>query len=334
MAWKASQAKAAGFGSRSASSSNHLTPSNQQLAQTFTDLHALIVDDNKTNRHIFRQQLAAWGVTSDEAPDGPQALALLRHAVTHGPRYDFALLDFMMPSMDGIELGRIIKADPSLAQTKLLLLTSAGQRGDGQRAREAGLDGYLTKPVRQTHLWGCLTTIMGRVSPQSMSAPLATRHTVEEEHVRNRPPILVVEDNPVNQKLAVRLLEKMGYRADVAANGLEAVAATGRIPYAAVLMDCQMPEMDGFEATRIIREREESQSKETDDPTLDETFGDQVPRIPIIAMTANAMQGDQERCLAAGMDDYISKPIKPELLRTTLQRWALKQEERSAQEAA
>ncbi len=302
-----------------------------------TGLHALIVDDNKTNRHIFRQQLAAWGVTSDEASDGSQALALLRRAVAHGRCYDIALLDFMMPLMDGLELSRLIKADPSLAQTKLLLLTSAGQRGDGQRAREAGLDGYLTKPVRQMHLWGCLTTIIGYVSsPEHLSAPLVTRHTVEEEQVRNRPPILVVEDNVVNQKLAVRLLEKMGYRADVAANGLEAIATVEHIAYAAVLMDCQMPEMDGFEATRVIRERETHRQAETRLSTFDSPCRTQpsaVSHLPIIAMTANALQGDQERCLAAGMNDYISKPIKPDLLRLVLQRWVLKQEERSAQAA-
>ncbi len=278
-------------------------------------MHALIVDDNATNRRIFRRQLASWGVTSEEAADSPQALTLLREAVAQGRRYDFAFLDFMMPSMNGIELGRMIKADPSLAHTKLLLLTSAGQRGDGQLAREAGLDGYLTKPVRQTHLWGCLTKIMGGVSSgESTPTSLVTRHTVEEKKTHSRLPILIAEDNPVNQKLAVRLLEKLGYRADVAGNGLEAVAAVECIPYAAILMDCQMPEMDGFEATRTIRGREE----------------DTTTHIPIIAMTANAMQGDKERCMEAGMDDYVSKPIKPETLKTVLAQWLAPIKEKAA----
>ncbi len=313
-------------------------------------MHALIVDDNKTNRHIFRHQLQSWNVTSDEASDGPQALERLRDAVVQGRRYDFALLDFMMPSMDGIELARMIKADPALAQTKLLLLTSAGQRGDGQLAREAGLDGYLTKPVRHTHLWGCLTRIMGRNTPlQQTLTPLITRHTVKEENVQSRFPILVVEDNPVNQKLAVRLLEKLGYRADIAANGFEAVTAAERIPYALILMDCQMPEMDGFEATKLIRERElvRSVGDETSPalpcaPTYDPSAPSAGPshsfrfHTPIIAMTANAMQGDRERCLEVGMDDYISKPIKPDLLKLALERWVSHQKagEHSAQEAA
>ena len=169
------------------------------------------------------------------------------------------------------------------------------------------------------------------------SPPLATRHTVEEEQARTRPLILVVEDNAVNQKLAVRLLEKMGYRADIAANGVEAIAAIERIPYAAILMDCQMPEMDGFEATKIIRGRETNHSLAGRLSLADSSlhvFSTLAIRIPIIAMTANAMQGDQERCLESGMDDYISKPIKPELLKTTLQRWLSQAEERSAQEAA
>jgi signal transduction histidine kinase/DNA-binding response OmpR family regulator len=277
-------------------------------------MHALIVDDNATNRRIFRQQLAAWGVTSEEACDSPQALTLLQEAAAQKRLYDFAILDFLMPSMNGIELGRTIKADPLLAPIKLLLLTSVGQRGDGKLAHEAGFDGYLTKPVRQSYLFGVLTKIMGGASSLSVSPALVTGHTVEEEKAQSRFPILIAEDNSVNQKLAVRLLEKLGYRADVAGNGLEAVAAVARVRYAAILMDCQMPEMDGFEATRAIREKERGAAT----------------HIPIIAMTANAMRGDKERCLEAGMDDYISKPIKPDDLRTTLAQWIAPTREQAA----
>jgi PAS domain S-box-containing protein len=289
-------------------------------------LRALIIDDNRTNRRIFHQQLAAWGVTTDEAEDGPQGLQMVREAAAQQRRYDLALVDFMMPSMDGLALARTIKADPALAPVKLLLLTSAGHRGDGQRAREAGFAGYLTKPVRQAHLWGCLTQIMGRTSSSDAStAPLVTRHTVAEASARSRASILIAEDNPVNQKLAVRLLEKLGYRADVAVNGIEAIAAVERLSYAAVLMDCQMPDMDGFEATRAIRAKEAqryaaslvaSGSSGSASPSTR-------PRLPIIAMTANAMQGDRERCLEAGMDDYVSKPIKPDTLRTVLEHWVV-----------
>jgi CheY-like chemotaxis protein len=311
-------------------------------------LRALIVDDNKTNRQIFLQQLTAWKVMADEAVDGPQALSMLRAAAAQGCPYDFVLLDFRMPSIDGMEMARIVKADPTLASSKLLLVTSSGQRGDGQLAREAGLDGYLTKPVRQSHLWGCLTTIMGRTSATATSAPLVTRHTVTETQTRNRIPILIAEDNPVNQKLAVRLVEKLGYRADVAANGLEAVAALERIQYAVVLMDCQMPEMDGFEATQEIRRREAQSAAAIHAPRSGEQaaaldFSRPSSRrqhagkhIPIIAMTANAMQGDRERCLEAGMNDYISKPIKPEALKAVLAQWIspLEGDQHAAQKAA
>jgi len=312
-------------------------------------LRALIVDDNKTNRQIFFQQLTAWEVTADEAVTGPQALDMMRAAVADDHPYDFVLLDFMMPSINGMELARIIKADPMLTSSKLLLLTSSGRRGDGKLAREVGLDGYLTKPVRQAHLWGCLTTLMGRAFDTAASSPIVTRHTVTETQIRSRIPILIAEDNPVNQKLATRLVEKLGYRADVVANGIEAVAALDRIHYAVILMDCQMPEMDGFEATREIRRREarptvlshllrsEAQLIAADSLwQANKKRYDTTRSIPIIAMTANAMQGDRERCLEAGMDDYISKPIKPEALKAALARWISPQagDTHAAQETA
>jgi PAS domain S-box-containing protein len=279
-------------------------------------LYALIVDDNLTNRLILHQQLASWEITADTALDGPQALYMLRAAAAQGRPYDFALLDFQMPMMDGLELARAIRADASLAAIKLLLLTSAGQPSESQRAYEAGVDAYLTKPVRQAHLFDCLTTIMGKMPrTRPIFTPHITPRIPPEPTTRSRLPILVAEDNVVNQKLAARLLAKLGYRADVVANGKEAVAALARIPYAAVLMDCQMPEMDGFEATRAIREKEALLAAQL---TVHAT---PAPHVPIIAMTANAMQGDKEKCLEAGMDDYISKPIKPEELKATLARW-------------
>lgn len=300
-------------------------PANIREVTPRTDLNglrALVIDDNKTNRKIFRLQLASWGVISDDAEDGNLGLAMMREAAMRERRYDLVLLDFMMPTMDGIALAHLIKADPLLASTKLLLLTSAGRQGDGQRAREAGIDGYLTKPTRQAHLWSCLTKLMGRSAvEETPPTALVTRHTVAEMTMQTRALILVAEDNPVNQKLAVRLLEKLGYRADVAANGLEAVTAVKTIPYRAILMDCQMPEMDGFEATKAIRLREMQQRGEGSDPPH-LTPG----HLPIIAMTANAMKGDRELCLEAGMDDYIAKPIKPDALKAVLERWVLTQE--------
>jgi CheY-like chemotaxis protein len=206
--------------------------------------------------------------------------------------------------MDGFELARTIKFDPAIASVPMVLLTSYGQRGDGAEARDAGIAAYLTKPVRQSQLFDCLASVVHQTFPsadQSSGVRLVTRHTLTE-----RPPvpdklILVAEDNIVNQKVAVRQLQKLGYRADTVANGREALEALSRISYDLVLMDCQMPEMDGYEATAEIR-RLEGETKHT----------------PVVAMTANALTGDRERCLAAGMDEYISKPVNSEDLKRVL----------------
>jgi signal transduction histidine kinase/DNA-binding response OmpR family regulator len=269
----------------------------------------LIVDDNATNRTILEHQLAAWGISADGAASGQLALDMLRAAAMRHTPYDLALLDMQMPGMDGLELARTIKADPDLAALPLVMLTSITQRGHQELVQQAGTAAYLTKPVRQAHLFDCLvlvkSTSTAAVDASSQTTqPLIDRYRLAQVKARNQPRILVAEDNLINQKLAVRLLEKLGYKADVAADGNEVVEALTRTPYAAVLMDCQMPYMDGFEATMVIRQREGT-----------------VHHTPIIAMTANAMQGDRERVLAAGMDDYISKPVKVDDLAATLRRW-------------
>ena len=270
------------------------------------------MDDNATNRKILVHQTSSWRLIPSEAEDGERALKLLRTAAAQNEPYDIVLMDMHMPGMDGFELARTIKADPSIAAVPLVLMPSFGQRGDGQVARESGIAAYLSKPVRQSQLFDCLVSVLdksGFTSSESTTpAPtkLVTRHTLKEGETRSRKVILVAEDNIVNQKVAVRQLEKLGYRADVVANGLEAVEALTRIPYDLVLMDCHMPEMDGYEATTAIRSRE-GQSKHT----------------PIIAMTASAMQGDRERCLAVGMNDYISKPVRSEDLLAILDQWLL-----------
>jgi len=209
--------------------------------------------------------------------------------------------------MDGFELARAIKSDPALARVRLILLTSFGQRGDDVAARDIGVAAYLTKPVRQSQLYDCLATVVGQPSasagPDAPCELPAARPTGAARKMSNKL-ILLAEDNIVNQKVAARQLQKLGYRADLVANGLEALEALGRIAYDLVLMDCQMPEMDGYEATAEIRRRE----------------GDS-KRTPIVAMTANALEGDREKCLAAGMDDYVSKPVKPEELAAVLGRW-------------
>jgi CheY-like chemotaxis protein len=273
-------------------------------------LRVLIVDDNATNRKILSQQTASWKLIPSEAKDGDQALAMLRAAVAQHEPYDIVLLDLHMSGMDGFELTHVIKADASIASVPVVLMPSFGQRGDGQVAHEIGIAAYLTKPVRQSQLFDCLVTVLDKshVTSTQSNAPtptkLVTRRTLKENETKARKLILIAEDNIVNQRVAVRQLEKLGYRADVVANGLEAVEALTRIPYALVLMDCQMPEMDGYAATAAIRLRE-GQSKHT----------------PIIAMTANAMEGDRERCLAAGMNNYISKPVNPEELHKMLDQW-------------
>ncbi len=282
------------------------------------DLRVLVVD-NKANRKIVHGQVISWDMKSGMAEDGQSALKILRRAAQEGEPYDLAIVDLQMPGMDSMELASRIKADPSIASTRLILLTSLGLRGDAEQARRVGFGAYLTKPVRQSKLFDAIATVMshpaGEVSaPQHDEAPIVTRRSVREAQARPRERlarahVLVAEDNQVNQKVAVRMLERLGYRADVAANGLEALESLSRIPYAAVLMDVQMPEMDGYEATAEIRRREGTEG-----------------RTPIIAMTANAMQGDREKALEAGMDDYVPKPVKPEQLETVLERWIAQQE--------
>ncbi len=279
-------------------------------------VRVLVVDDNATNRTILHHYLSSWGMQNGSVEGGWQALAQLRSAVQQGHPYDLILLDYQMPEMDGLELARAIKADPALASLKLVLLTSAGPRNDSMPGQEL-LAASLTKPIRQSQLFNTLASLIGQ-TPRSAPRPprpLPTGLRGAEGNGQNRVRILVAEDNIVNQKLVVRLLDKLGYRTDVAGNGLEVLEALSSIPYAAVLMDCQMPEMDGYEATQVIRRREAAAASVSVSPSSI------LSHLPIIAMTANAMQGDREKCLAAGMDDYVSKPINPLELKATLERW-------------
>jgi two-component system sensor histidine kinase/response regulator len=266
-------------------------------------LHVLVVDDNETNRALLAYQLASWGAVAYTAADGAEALERLREGVAAGRPWPLAILDMHMPVMDGLALAAAIRADPTLEATRLVLLTSLAQAGTAARAEAAGIAGYLTKPVREAQLLECLRTVLGGQGggPQS----LVTRHTLAEDAHRERPLVLVVEDDDVSQLVTSRTVEKLGYRAEIAASGAAAVEACARTAYAAVLMDCQMPGMDGYEATRRIRAAEGSGR-----------------RTPIIASTASALKGDRERCLAADMDDYVTKPTAPEQLQEVLQRWA------------
>jgi two-component system sensor histidine kinase/response regulator len=260
----------------------------------------LLVDDNKTNLEILKSYLESWGCFCDTAESGEIALSLMNAVAKVKAPFDAVIVDMRMPGMDGSELGRRIKNNPNLKKTTLIMLTSQGLRGDASRMEKIGFAAYLTKPIRRSQLFDCLVSVLSSTEKkgEDKKVQIVTKYSVSEER-RNKTRILVVEDNIVNQKIAVRMIEKAGFQADIAANGIEALKALESFRYDIVLMDVQMPEMDGFEATKRIR-----------DPESGVLNND----IPIIAMTAHAMHGDRELCLAAGMNDYTSKPILPQEL--------------------
>jgi PAS domain S-box-containing protein len=268
--------------------------------------HILIVDDNATNRHILRDLLTTWGCRHGEVAGGQEALEALNAAVEHDTPFDIAILDMQMPKMDGAMLGRRIKETPAIADTIMVMMTSMGDRGDAKRLTEIGFAAYLTKPVKPSQLFDCLGTVAGIPKEEGarVPAPIVTRHSLAEDKKR-RFRVLLAEDNVVNQKVAAILLEKLGYHADIVCNGKEAVKAMKRSNYHIVLMDCQMPELDGYGATAEIRSA---------------TSRGINHRVPIIALTAHAMKGDREKCIAAGMDDYLTKPINPQALADVLEK--------------
>jgi len=270
-------------------------------------VRVLAVDDNATNRLVLEEQVESWGMRYEEADGAEQALRMLRAAVDAGDPFRIVITDMQMPVTDGETLGRAVKADPVLRSTILVMMTSLGLRGDAKRLEAIGFAAYLTKPVKQSHLHDCLATVLGRSLAPAGGPPqaLLTRHSLSEARRRGFR-ILLVEDNPTNQQVAVRVLEKLGYRAEVADDGERALLALRESPRDLVFMDVQMPVMDGFEATRAIRSG---------------AAGERSRKVPIVAMTAHAMKGDRERCLEAGMDDYISKPIVPADLSAALERW-------------
>ncbi len=279
----------------------------QDTQSDLKNRRVLIVDDNESHRMILHHFLSGWGIQDDRAENAQRAVELVEAAATSGRPYDVAVLDMMMPDQDGLALAKMLRAHPAGRNLRLLLLTSLVQKGQADQAKQAGIDVYLTKPVRHDQLYDGLCRALGfaRVPAERSSGDGGSPPTgIRPAHV------LVVEDNPVNQKLTAKLLERMGYDVAVADGGREALTALDGARYDAVLMDCQMPVMDGFETTAAIRAREQA-GERTHHAT----------HIPIIAVTANAMPGDRERCLAAGMDDYLSKPVKSEELQAALLRW-------------
>ena len=263
-------------------------------------MRVLVVDDNAVNRDILERQIASWRMEAASAGDGAAGLEELRAAAAAGRGFELVLLDFRMPGMDGLEVARALRADPALADVRVILLTSAGEQR--RQARAAGIALTLSKPVRQSSLHDAIVSVMnGGAAVVEVAEPAPAVGAAE---LGGAPVVLLAEDNAVNQAVAVNLLHRRGYRVDVVENGREAVDAVERGGYAAVLMDCQMPELDGYEATREIRRREGG-GRHT----------------PVIAMTAHAMEGDRERCLAAGMDDFLTKPVVPDDLVGALERW-------------
>jgi two-component system sensor histidine kinase/response regulator len=263
--------------------------------ETLQGVKVLIVDDNRTNRRILEGMLKRWDMKSTSVEDGEEALVQLSSAQNVGEPYALVLTDMHMPKMDGFSLIEQIRQRPELSTAIIMMLTSAGHRGDGARCQELGVAAYLLKPIRQSELREAIARVLGAPA-QKGAIPLITRYSLQDA----RDPqtilwVLVAEDNAVNQLLATRLLEKRGHRVVMTANGREALEALAKDRFDLVLMDVQMPEMDGLQATVALREKEKEK-------------GDGFHQ-PVVALTAHAMKGDQERCLAAGMDGYLTKPI-------------------------
>ncbi|TYQ29152.1 response regulator [Pseudanabaena sp. UWO311] len=271
------------------------------------DVRILIVDDNATNCKILSYQLTAWQMRVDALQNASNAIAILRTAVEEGDRYQLAILDMQMPDLDGEMLGALIKADPLLKDLKLIMLTSLNQQGGISRVKELGFEFYLIKPVKQSRLLDVLVEVVSIDTKSEIfrSVPLIQENDLPLKASKLK--ILIAEDNPINQKVVLHQLRSFGYDADVVGNGREVLNLLECIHYDIILMDCQMPEMDGYETTRVIRQLDSEKSK-----------------IVIMAMTANAMKEDRDRCIACGMDDYLSKPIRKEDVAQKLADWEKK----------
>ena len=258
-------------------------------------LPVLIIDDNETNREILKEVLLSWEMSPTVA-GGEDTLRVLEDAGRSGRPFSLVLLDAHASEKDGFGIALEIKENSDWTAPMIMMTSSVGMRGDAEKCRRLGIAAYLTKPIKQSELFDAILTVLDIDGAESGENDLVTKHSVREGRAGLR--ILLAEDNVVNQRLAAKVLTKRGYLVVVAGNGKEAVAAFEREPFDVVLMDVQMPEMDGFEATAVIREKEKEKGG----------------HIPIIAMTAHAMKGDRERCLEAGMDEYVSKPIRPQIV--------------------
>lgn len=270
-------------------------------------MRVLIVDDNTTNRMVVREMISPWGIVTAEEKDGSKAIKEIERAFESGEPYRLLLLDMQMPNMNGFEVAEKVKGNPYGNDLKIILLTSLSGKGDGTLCRDMGISGYLLKPVKQSELLDAIMMALG--SDMSKEVPVITSQVIRE--ARRGLKILLAEDNIVNQKLAVKLLEKRGHKVTVASNGKKAVELYEADRFDLILMDVQMPEMDGLEATKQIRKRESEMLNNISGSSYTKS---KIKKISIVAMTAHAMKGDREKCIAAGMDDYVPKPIKPKEL--------------------
>jgi CheY-like chemotaxis protein len=271
----------------------------------------MIVDDNEVNRRVLQEQVTSWGMRNGSFSSGDEGLDALRAACANGDPYHFVLVDYQMPGMDGVEVAAAIKADPALRDTVVILLTSVGQWCELRRTEGPRVDASLVKPVRQSQLLKTLATAWSKklASAQVVHSTPAGEAVngvakLAGEFAGLAVRVLVAEDNPVNQRVAVLMLGKLGIRPDLAASGREAVAMFEKTPYDLIFMDCQMPELDGYAASREIRSLEPSGR-----------------RVTIVAMTAEAMEGSRELCIDAGMDDYIAKPVKRDEIFEAIRKW-------------
>jgi CheY-like chemotaxis protein len=274
-------------------------------AEILRGVKVLVVDDNRTNRRILEGMLKHWEMKVLTVESGALALEQLSEAREAGMPYRLVLTDMHMPKMDGFALIEAIRERPELSTATIMMLTSAGHKGDAARCKELAVSAYLLKPIRQSELREAIARVLG-AEKSAGAIPLITRFSLQDAREPGSSlKVLLAEDNLVNQRLAVRLLEKRGHRVVVAANGIEALAALKKETFELIFMDVQMPEMDGMEATAAIREAEKGSGE----------------RVPVIALTAHAMKGDREKCLAVGMDGYLTKPIRPQELDDVLEEY-------------
>ncbi|MBN2245933.1 MAG: response regulator [Candidatus Aminicenantes bacterium] len=280
-----------------------------EITDDIKNARVLVVDDNSLNRRMLTEYLRQWKLSYEEATHAEEALEKLKTAAESGKPFQAAMLDLAMPGMGGEKLGIKIKADEKIKDTKLIMLTYFGTRGDAAHFEKIGFSAYLTKPIKQSRLYDCLKLVFSNHSQSKkyMKNKIITRHNIAE-NIKRSVKILVVEDNIIGQRVAIGMLQKLGFNADLASNGLEAIHALEDKAYNLVFMDVSMPKMDGLQATKIIR-NQKSLVKNHD--------------IPIIGLTAHAMKGDKDKCYAAGMNDYLTKPLQPHTFTSALEKWLL-----------